>query len=186
MNYYYLIATLPMLQFEEKPRISYDDFQATCEVQLSLPHMAALRQLQNLATKPENLGKSEARHSFVDRWEKKEIEIRNAIARERAKKLGREHLETRDAGISDVALDKAVTEAISMDNPLKKEKAIDRLRWEETEKLTGLDPFSTESVFAYAVKLIIAQRWAGLYKEEGRGILEKIVNLQLSGQGGQK
>ncbi len=169
-----------MLQLEEKPRISHKDFRATCDVQLSPSHLVALNQIEKLATQPENLGKEDPRHSFVDGWQKKEIQIRNTIARERAKKLGKEQIETRAANGSDVALDKAVTEAVSMENPMEKEKTIDRLRWEEADKLTGLDPFSIEVVLAYAVKLLIAQRWAGMYKEEGRGILEKIVNLQLS------
>jgi hypothetical protein len=179
MNYYYLIASLPVLQFSEKPGISYEEFRTACGEQLSHSDLDKVEQIERLHRHPGELNREQARSRFVGEWAELEIEIRNILARQRAGMLNREYRPLKQTRGTDPVLEKSVSEAMSKKNPLEKEKALDLLRWNIVEELKGLDAFSVQEVLSYAVRLLIAERWAGFDTEKGKERLEKIVNSHM-------
>jgi hypothetical protein len=169
MNHYFLVASLPMLQFGEKPPIRLADFLSACGAALAEGEMAVLRDLL------ERDGEAES-HPFSRAWRDRETELRNAVARLRARPLQinpepwlRPHAGAR------VYIQTGVAEAFQAADPLQRERALDRLRWRILEDLAGLEPFSLEAVFSYALRLRLLWRWAGYQEAEGAAALDRAV-----------
>lgn len=180
MNYYYLAATLPMLNLKAKPPISFEEFQSACENHLSDADFAALQRIQLVFNEPSLLGENTSSHHFAREWEQREIQVRNAIAETRASRLNKEANDIRRNAQSFVFLKKKVEEAVSIDNPAEKELALDQIRWDELEQMSGYDSFSSAAVLAYAVKLMLVHRQSSFDKESGQELLEKMVNRRAS------
>jgi hypothetical protein len=175
MNHYFLIASLPLLAFDVKPPMSLDDFLKACEANLSEGDAAVMRDL--LET---NGAGSD--HPFALQWLDRETELRNAMARLRARnqKLSADAWLRPQAG-AHVDLQTGVTEAFQAPDPLEREKALDLLRWRILDELAGLNPFSLEAVFSYGLKLRIVRRWADFNRDAGAALLEKAAAGAASG-----
>jgi hypothetical protein len=169
MNYYYLVASLPMLSPGKVPALGEDAFMALCREHLVPADQSAVEAL--LLRRGEGCG-----HPFVVAWRDGERRLRNDIVRLRADRRGVEaSLYTRPVEGFDVAMLRAVEEAFGRATPAERELELDRVRWQMIEGLAGLDMFSAESVMAYALKLNIAHRWARLSAETGQQRLEEWV-----------
>jgi hypothetical protein len=169
MNYYYLAASLPGLSFDSPPPLSVEAFSRLCREHLSRADQRALRETQAG-------GRGPVSSRFARAWERRETRLRNALVRARAARLKRDplpHLRPQDD--VDTAVDKAVAEAFSRETPLAREQALDRFRWTQAEALAGYNPFAVEAILAYALRLGIAARWAGLAEETGQARAEEIV-----------
>jgi hypothetical protein len=172
MSYYYLVAGLPMLVLGRAPDLTLDDFCARCREHLSAGDAAVLEEL--LAT-----GGEHATHPFAVAWRERETRLRNAVARARASRLGRDatpYLRP-ERGFDTYTL-KAVEEAFARPTPADRELELDRYRWQVLDELAGRAVFSVEAVLAYALKLRIAERWSRLQPEAGRRVVEDFVGNQ--------
>lgn len=69
----------------------------------------------------------------------------------------------------------ALENILAEQNLVKKERAIDSLRWSRADELASGDYFGLPTVMAYLVKLKIASRWARLNPETGREMYHKLV-----------
>ncbi len=65
---------------------------------------------------------------------------------------------------------------VEEEDPVRKERMLDALKWEWLEEETFADTFSIEAVFAYLCKLEIQERWARLDVEQGRETFERIIS----------
>ncbi len=65
---------------------------------------------------------------------------------------------------------------VNEEDPVRKERMLDALKWEWLEMETFADTFSIEAVFAYLCRLEIQERWARLDVEQGRETFEKIIH----------
>lgn len=174
-HYYYLAASLPSLSLEAPPRVSLLDFQARCAQQLSRADRSALAALE--APVP-----AAGRDPFVCAWRRIEIAIRNRVARSRAARLGADAERFVLSGADEQSgFSARVAQALERDDPLERERELDRIRWTALDELAGLDPFSREALLAYAVKLRLAERWAALDGERGQQILAEAVDTQAAG-----
>jgi hypothetical protein len=144
------------------------EFRAQCAEHLSAEDVAAVE-----AVWEEDGG---ARHPALAAWGERDTEIRNAIARIRAR-----HLQTdaarylREHEDVDVSIEKAVTDAFNMGTPMDREHSIDELRWRIIDELTGVNEFDGAAIVAYALKLKLAERWAALNVERGQEQLERLM-----------
>ncbi|RKX32145.1 MAG: hypothetical protein DRP22_02680 [Verrucomicrobia bacterium] len=167
MKYYYLAASLPALVLGEAPPITQDKFLFSCSTVLD---PADLQELERI-----NQGRTEeCTSAFMTRWREAETQLRNAVAAIRAQRRGvevrpylREH-----TGFQ-VWIEKGVTDAFAKENPREREMALDRLRWQILDELSRADPFGVGPVFAFALKLQSAWKWAGLDTERGRRLLSR-------------
>ncbi len=171
-SYYYLVASLPMLTLGQPSPLAPDVFRARCREQLTSADDALLDDV--LAT-----GGAHSLHPFAVAWHDRETRLRNAVARIRAARLGREaaaYLRP-ERGFDTYTL-KAVEEAFARPTPADRELDLDRFRWQVLDELAGRAPFSIEAVLAYALKLQLVARWAALEAEAGRRVVDSFVEGQ--------
>ncbi len=169
MSYYYLAASLPMLHLGRTPMIREDAFLALCREHLA---PADLEGLEAVLAR----GGAGSPHPFAAAWRQRETVLRNAIAEARASRLGRDAAPYLREAEWDVNTTRAVGEAFGRATPAEREFELDRHRWQTAEALAGLDIFSGAAVLAYALKLRLAHRWAGMAADAGRRRLEETVD----------
>lgn len=169
MAYYYLAASLPAVSLEAKPPISREDVLRACRGVLS---ETDFRDLSLVLEGRE----SEATHPSMRRWRNRETQLRNAVARIRAVKAGTDPapFQRPHTGF-DVSVEQGVAEALSQPNPLEREQALDRLRWRLAEELALEGPFDMPAIFAFAIKLRLAERRHGWDDDKGRETFEALV-----------
>ena len=73
-------------------------------------------------------------------------------------------------------LDREVSDALAKANPLEREMGMDGARWKFVEELALEDASGLPTVLGFAVRLILAERWAAMQEEAGREQLEKLVS----------
>ena len=169
-DYTYLVASLPALSLEAPPPFSPDEFRFACQGVLSDEDLAELDLL--LAGRA-----AEGRTAFSQAWAAADAQIRNSTAKARAAKLGVEaNGFLRSHSGYAVWLDKDVSDALAKANPLAREAGLDAARWKFVEELAQADPFGRPAVLAFAVKLMLAARWAALDEAAGRERLEDLVS----------
>ena len=118
----------------------------------------------------------ESTHSFANRWFHAEIQLKNAVARQRAQIRGvdvKPFLHSHDHFIG--FLETRVQEAFSAEDPSELERILDQARWELAEDFIGEDAYGFSKLAAYAVQLRIATRWNRMNDETGRINLEKTI-----------
>lgn len=168
-GYQYLVASLPAISLSVAPPYTPEQFRFSCQGVLSDGDLAELDLI--LAGQAES-GSSE----FSQAWAAADAQIRNTVARDRAAKLGvdvrsflHEHSGYR------VWLDKEVADAMAKPNPLDREMALDMVRWHFCEDMALTDDTGMPAVLGFAVRLMLANRWAGMDAEAGRNRLEDLV-----------
>lgn len=174
MAYYYLVASLPVLALDKAPPLARAEFLALCERHLAAADLADLQAL--LDGRPE-----QARHPFVRQWREQELQIREVQVRSRAAKLGADGRPfIRETPGLNLTLRQAVGEALAKTNPLERELALDRIRWVLLDDLALWDPFGLSAVLAYALRLTLVWRWAGLTDAAGQARLETLVEQNMA------
>lgn len=166
MELFSLLSSLPQLTLFEQPGITHEKFLYFCS---SYFHGKRMDLLKNLTLRPvsEEPDTSELLRGFsagslpraYSRWE---AALRNSLAKIRAAKFpGRGSAERLGAGYETDA-DSAARRAYSAPDPLERERILDRARWEKLDELarTGHShAFNFDSVCAYGLKLLIAEKW---------------------------
>lgn len=162
MKHYYLLASLPTLVLGEPVPFDGDELLARSANFLGPSELDELRRAVEGRT-------HEGISGFSRRWTAADTQLRNAAVRVRASKLGTEPKSyLREHAGYDTYIEKAVADAYAKPNPLERELALDRHRWQMLEDLAKTDPFGFDGLLAWALKLGIAVRWAGLKDEAGR------------------
>ena len=166
---YYLVASLPTLELGEPAPLTPDQFLFHCQGALSSDDWVELSLVLE--------GRfEEASSPFAAWWRDVDTQIRNQVARHRAASL---HVEARPyqrmhSGY-DVTVEETVADALTHRQPLDRELALDRCRWDALEERTRLRPFSFEQVLAYALQLRMLDRWTGLSDEDGLKKIETFI-----------
>jgi hypothetical protein len=103
--------------------------------------------------------------SFIDDWRTWERTLRLNLVRYRAQKLKWEAaIPPLDDTMDAAAVARA---AVLIESPLEAEIFLDKARWDAIEALQGLVYFSSSTVFAYLLKLLLIERRALFKVEEG-------------------
>jgi hypothetical protein len=106
--------------------------------------------------------------AFINNWRNWERALRFNLARYRAQRLKREGgaaVEPPDYPADAAAA--AAKAAAAMDSPLEAEIFLDKARWDAIELFQGIDYFSSNTIFAYLLKLRLLERRALFKAEEG-------------------
>ncbi|SBT05144.1 conserved hypothetical protein [Candidatus Accumulibacter aalborgensis] len=175
MPYHYLVASLPMLFFGDQNPFSAREFLSRCVGVLKTEHLAILEAVLH--------GQSVVGNAFAMTWAARETQVRNAVARFRAMRLGvdSQAFQRPHAGF-DVGLAQAVTDALAQHTPLEREQALDRCRWSIADELALADPFGFGTILAFAVKLRITERWTGLTEATGQRKVEEFIEAMTKPQ----
>ena len=145
--YEYFASTLPSFAFGAPPPMAPERLLAAAEGNLKAADFAALGAL--LLDAPSD-------HPFVVAWRDRDAQLRNAVARARATQGADASRWLRAHGGWSAAVESGGAAAFQEPDPLRRDRAIARLRWDQANELAGLDPFSAAAVLAYAVRLSIA------------------------------
>lgn len=171
MSAIYLLASLPMLAPGTPPPLTGAAFLEACREQLAASDADACAAL---------LEGGDAPHPAVRRWRAKEAVLRNAVARIRARARGQDAGRwLRPTPDCDVSLERIAEAAMQEPDPLQRERALERARWNAAEELAGCDPLAKARVFAYAVQLGIALRGQGRDAAAGRNVFENLTEVPI-------
>ncbi len=170
MAYYSLVASLSTLQIGGEPPFSTEEYVDNCAQWVTEREEQILRKvlldIPDIAPCPLCLA-----------WHNIETQLRNAIVRQRAQKLGvdaKEYLQPHD-GFSGT-IEVLATDAFTRTDPVELEQELDRARWQLAEGLIdGKDPFGFEKVLAYGIQLKIVERWNRMDVHSGKEKLEAVI-----------
>jgi|TARA_A100001015_G_scaffold178718_1_gene198670 hypothetical protein len=168
--FYALIASLPHIELDKELPITVEAFRDACGDHLSKSQWRLLNSLLDGEVS------CEITHPFANRWFHAEIQLKNAVARQRAQIRGvdvKPFLRSHDHFIG--LIETRVQEAFNAEDPAELESLLDHTRWELAEDFIGEDTYGFAKLAAYAVQLRIATRWNRLNDETGRINLEKTI-----------
>ena len=175
-SYYYLMAQLPSLVYEQKPPMSSTAFRDLAHTLMDKSDSALLGQV-SLDPDPDGAKSGGSSYKeltpstgceFIDNWREWERVLRLNLAKNRAVKLKRESSSTAEppyypADAVGIAV-KAVAGELS---PLDGEIFIDKARWNTIEYFAGRDYFDRNNVYAYLLKLLLLERRLSFNTEKG-------------------
>ena len=137
-QYYFLVASLPMLQYDLPPGISSEGFGALCAEHLSPGDLATLPSASL------RVWETEPSHPLLVRWYRWEISLRNELVRLRAQARGLEAegyliemplLRQENAGADVVMCENLAREAFGQSDAGAAEELMNRGRWQFLEGL---------------------------------------------------
>jgi hypothetical protein len=167
-DHWYLVSSLPTLRIGEKPPMGREAFRAACVGWLSEDELGLIdAALEN---------REPAMAGCASAWWNTEVQLRDAVVRVRAKNRNTDaspFIKPHE-GFS-ATIEKMVTDAFTRPDPLEQEMDIDRARWSLVEELAVFEPFGFAAILAFAVKVRIAERWAGMEDATGQERVEEFV-----------
>lgn len=170
-EYYYLVASLPMLEFGTKAPILYQDFISQCKGQLSADDMEIIGRASIAPC--EHTGDTSP---TLKEWKRFEFSLRNEIARYRANKFSKDPFRhIRGEGYPDPFTAGFAQWALNQDSPIDAELSLDRARWDMIEGLKKGHYFDIDFLVAYALQLQILERWQRINSENGMEVLEGLI-----------
>jgi hypothetical protein len=178
-NYYYFIASLPHINYGEKPPMSSLEFREQCAMLLSagdyeLTHYCRYDPRMAVETvQPTG-------SAFIDFHLLRERVLTLTLAWLRAGKLKRSNPGQEPP--HDIPRTEAVAKnAFEMDDPLEAAIMMDRSRWGTLDEMVNVtDYFGANNVYAYLLKLQLLERRQRYDREKGfteyRDLYDSIVN----------
>ena len=162
-QYYYLVASLPGLEFDKKPPISREAFLSECGKWMSEKDFAALAAADIKDFAPHASGSGMAAE-----WKTFDGAFRTEIAASRrpSKETGR----ARTSG--------AVQEVFTAATPLDAEKVFEKNRWYFLESRDTVYHFDVNTLIAYYLKLQICERLAGFDREKGEKVFAGLCEVK--------
>jgi len=154
-NYYYFVATLPSIEYGDKPPMGSEEFRQQCHDQLHEDDADLLRYCYyNPRLAIESVQSTGS--DFIDCLMARERTLVLNLAYLRAGRLKRP---SPGDPPHDVPRAEAVAKAaFEMDDPLEAAIFIDKCRWEALDEMLGIDPFGVNNIFAYLMKLQLLER----------------------------
>ena len=162
-SYYYLIASLPELRADGEMPITYDEFLACCQSNVSEKDYELLKDL-TLSSKEGPL---------ISEWAKFYGTLNRELAYQRSMNLGRNYTAAYD---KDGAAAQVVAAALSAKNPLEAERILLEYEFENLDSLLGLHMFDGWELFGYAVKLKLLERQSSFEKDKGQAEFKSLFD----------
>lgn len=153
-QYYYTVASLPAIRFEESPFLSQDEFLEYCEIEADPRDMDYVRAARIWGAEND----TPVKEGVYGEWDARLREIQGNAALIRAQNLGRDTDRLPRPDMQDATLPERLRQILNEENPLKTENALLRLLWQHAESLEAGHHFDREKLFVYHLKLQIAAR----------------------------
>ena len=179
MAEYYLNSQLPSLDGigESTPLpITEERFLDLCRQFLK---KKTFEKIEKITLVP-SLDFEKAGSDLLTEWNKRERDLRLALARARAEKLGKS-FEYKSESVRE-ALSRAVSAAVEIENPLEAENFLLHYRLDFLEELRPMDVFSEAYLFYYALKLKLILRIRRFDRELGEAAYKNIYSSILNGE----
>ncbi len=186
-QYYFLVASLPLLSYEDRDAAEPAEFLETIGGHLT---DADLRIVARATIEPPPADESSADHTrgneTLRAWTEYERGLRNALVRLRAgKRLVDPARFVRTGpsgseGSDSVEIGEAVRDAWTQESPLSAEDALNRARWSFLDELEVGHFFDLDLIIVYFLKLQILARRRAYDRKEGEAqfveITRRIMN----------
>ncbi len=159
-QYYYLIASFPMISFESDPPYTIEEFQET-----SLQWLTGKdrKVFQDLISDEYSYGSDDV----LDKWVSWDTALRNEISRIRSQKKGMDQESFVRTETGGWTLTDAVKEVFAQGNPYEAEEMEERIRWGFLSELEAPFYFQFDRVLVYYLKLLLLIRKSKFTKERG-------------------
>lgn len=161
-QYYYTVASLPLLQPDDAPPLSWEQFLEICRYTLSDKDFQAVEKAK---LEPRPTG--DVRHPADQSWCDWETTLRNELVKHRASGLGKEADKYYRESEYVTGVSAAAKEAYSNSSPLEAEYQLNRARWQFLEEMQVMHPFDETALIVYALKLQILLRQETLQTAAG-------------------
>jgi hypothetical protein len=170
-NYYYFIASLPMLQFGAKPPFPFDHFLRLCGDLLPEQDCAVVKACRDVFQEEEN------DFPLLKEWTEFETALRNELVKIRAarRKIEPGRYLRRD-GYSDIALYHVAMNSHRIPSLMDAERFLDQERWKKLDELLFGHYFDLEALVVYALKLRILLRWERISSADKQKELERVLS----------
>ena len=162
-QYYYLVASLPMLFFSAVPPFNSQAWLELCREQVAEDDHALLSRI-SFAT----LNHQPGDHDVWQAYSSWETALRNELAVQRAQRLGVSPDPFLHQAPFYVGLPTMVKEALSAGTPKAVEMTLDRRRWSYLEELEISTQFDLGRLIVYRLKLLLLERMNQFKTEPGR------------------
>jgi len=170
-DYYYLVASLPMLDFSLSPAITYEDFSRRSREQLLDCDMRIIEQATI-----EPSGDTQAARAILREWKQFDLTLRNELVKMRVAKKAKDSLDyIRGEYYPNPFIAHFAHLIFNQSSPLEAEKMFDRIRWDKIEELKLSHFFDIDYLICYSLELQILERWKKIKQEDGEKILEELV-----------
>lgn len=157
-----------MLKLGDQPPMKLEDLRYRCSGVMSERELLALDAL---------IAGEDSEDPFVSAYYAHEIQLKNVAGRLRAAAWGPEtRFSERSFSGFDVTFAKMVSDAFAKTDPLEREMELDKARFWLVDELTGSCEDTMATVYAFAVKLMICNRWACLSDEAGNSAVLQVIN----------
>lgn len=186
-NYYYIVASLPVLSHEwkpgaETPQSIRQDILEQCSGKDRQLVMLLEDGFVDGNLTPDFYRTALAhRNRFIREYFRFDLSVRNAKVRYLNRALGRDP-EKDTVVLDEDATEEMFDEASSLDailhgkDILERERGIDDLIWGKIDDLTTYDYFDIEAILGFLAKLHIVERWYTLDEQTGRKMFRKLVD----------
>jgi len=186
-NYYYIVASLPVLSHEwkpgaETPQSIRQDILEQCSGKDRQLVMLLEDGFVDGNLTPDFYRTALAhRNRFIREYFRFDLSVRNAKVRYLNRALGRDP-EKDTVVLDEDAAEEMFDEASSLDailhgkDILERERGIDDLIWGKIDDLTTYDYFDIEAILGFLAKLHIVERWYTLDEQTGREMFRKLVD----------
>jgi hypothetical protein len=176
LEYYYFMASLPMLEFGAKMPFSRDRFINLCREYLTLMDAEFIQRVNILPN--EN---AEDSSRILREWKRFDIILRNEMARSRALKYGMDAQPyIRGDDYSDPVVFKFAKWILEQDSPLGMELALDRFRWQKIDELGKGHYFDIDCLTVYVLHLLILDKWNKINSVNGLQVLRQWIGGEMS------
>lgn len=179
-NYYYLIAGLPVLDFESRMPISVENFLEECRKLLPEADAGLIKGLWQ-----EDISQDAAlmTHPVIHAIGEFERAVRNEGVFARAAKWGMDPQKyVRGERIADPATINLVAQSLKETDLIKAERMMDKVRWQMLSDMEVGYYFDLHVLVIYALKLKILERWQKFYSPVGREIWQEMQKIEIPKQ----
>lgn len=161
-QYYYLVASLPLLVFAGRPPLRSQEWLDLCREQVAESDHALLSRI-SIAAPFRRPGDPAAWRTYSS-WE---TALRNELVAQRAQRLGLDPEPFRREAPFFPGLSAFAKEALDAATPKDAETALDRRRWSVLEELEAGTQFDLGRLIVYRLKLMILERRERFRPEPG-------------------
>ena len=173
-SYYYLVASLPMLRFEDDPPITLEQFLADCQQSLNAKDYAIVFELA-----AGNLESIASQSTYVKHWKRFLDSLNGLLFEARSTALSREIDDRKVVTDANVHLQAIVKQAMQAENPLEAELLLMHFQWEMAQELSQSRVFELEVLLTYAIQLALLERKSLFTPMEGNAEFKRLFsNLQ--------
>ncbi|MBR1938220.1 MAG: DUF2764 family protein [Spirochaetales bacterium] len=167
-EYYYLVATLPMLRKDMSEYMSHSEFLSLCKDKVT---MRDYKMLENATLS----GNGTANGKFMKDFTHFRSMVEKELAFQRANKLKIKDAKYENKGDKESKITERIRKAVSEDNPLEGEKIILGLYWDYLEEHIGNGHyFDITFLLGYSLRLQILSRLSLFDLDKGNAEFERL------------